>query len=131
MRQLQWGVNYVRWIEYAFSASTMIVLIAMLVGIYELAALLLVFALNAAMILFGWMMELHNQSTARTDWTAFVFGSLGRHRALARDRDLPAARAARARCARLRLCHLCLAVPLLQRLRGEHGAAVPPVRSVA
>jgi hypothetical protein len=76
VRQLQRGVNYARWIEYAFSASTMIVLIAMLVGIYELAALLLIFALNAAMILFGWMMELHNQSMARTDWTAFVFGSL-------------------------------------------------------
>jgi hypothetical protein len=76
VRQLQRGVNYVRWIEYAFSASTMIVLIAMLVGIYELAALLLIFALNAAMILFGWMMELHNQSTARTEWTAYVFGSL-------------------------------------------------------
>jgi hypothetical protein len=74
--QLRRGVNYARWIEYAFSASTMIVLIAMLVGIYELAALVLIFALNAAMILFGWMMELHNQSTARTDWTAFVFGSL-------------------------------------------------------
>ncbi|MFW9916693.1 MAG: heliorhodopsin HeR, partial [Candidatus Thorarchaeota archaeon] len=24
--------------------------------------------------LFGWMMELHNQTTAETDWTAFIFG---------------------------------------------------------
>jgi hypothetical protein len=74
--QLRRGVNYARWIEYAFSASTMIVLIAMLVGVYELAALILVFALNAAMILFGWMMELHNQSTQRTNWTALLLGSL-------------------------------------------------------
>jgi len=29
---------------------------------------------NAAMILFGWLMELHNQSTQRTDWTSFWFG---------------------------------------------------------
>lgn len=68
------GINYARWIEYAFSSSVMIVVIAMLVGIYDLASLLLLFALNATMILFGWMMERHNQSTARTDWTAYWFG---------------------------------------------------------
>jgi len=26
------------------------------------------------MILFGWLMELHNQSTPRTNWTAYWFG---------------------------------------------------------
>jgi hypothetical protein len=26
------------------------------------------------MNLFGYMMELHNQTTKRTDWTAFIFG---------------------------------------------------------
>lgn len=74
--QLARGVNYARWIEYAFSSSLMMVVIAMLVGIYDLAALILVVAANAAMILFGWMMELHNARTERTDWTAFVFGSI-------------------------------------------------------
>ena len=34
------------------------------------------FGVNAAMILFGWMMELHNQTTDSTDWTAFWFGSI-------------------------------------------------------
>jgi hypothetical protein len=28
------------------------------------------------MILFGLMMELHNQTTARTNWTAFAFGCI-------------------------------------------------------
>jgi len=54
----------------------MIVVIAMLSGIYDLSTLVLLFFLNAMMILFGWMMELHNQSTERTDWTAFIFGCI-------------------------------------------------------
>ena len=52
----------------------MMVVIAMLVGIYDIASLILIFALNATMILFGWMMELHNQTTRRTSWTAYWFG---------------------------------------------------------
>jgi hypothetical protein len=70
------GINYARWIEYAFSSSIMIVIIALLVGIYDIAALILLFALNAMMILFGWMMELHNQSTNKTNWTSFYFGCI-------------------------------------------------------
>jgi len=72
-------INPARWIEYSLSASLMLVVIAMLVGIYDLAALIVIFGLNAAMILFGWMMELHNnalQSTSRTNWTSFIFGSI-------------------------------------------------------
>jgi uncharacterized protein (DUF1810 family) len=76
IRNLRKGVNYARWIEYAFSSSLMIVAIAMLFGLYDMAALLLIFALNAMMILFGWMMELDNQTTHKTDWTAFIFGSI-------------------------------------------------------
>ncbi|MBE0429538.1 MAG: heliorhodopsin HeR [Thermoleophilia bacterium] len=67
-------INKARWLEYAFSSSLMIVLIAMLVGMYDLSSLILIFSLNACMIMFGYMMELHNQNTVRTDWTAFVFG---------------------------------------------------------
>jgi hypothetical protein len=74
-RNLRRGINYARWIEYAASASLMIVVIAMLVGIYDVAALLALFALNAAMILFGLMMELHNQAIERTNWTAFWLGA--------------------------------------------------------
>lgn len=74
VRNLKKGINLARWYEYAFSSSIMIVVIAMLCGIYELSSLILIFALNATMILFGLMMELHNQTTEKTDWTAFIFG---------------------------------------------------------
>lgn len=70
------GINPARWIEYALSSSLMIVVIAMLVGLYDVATLIVLFGLNAMMILFGWMMELHNQTTKKTDWTAFWFGSI-------------------------------------------------------
>jgi len=74
------GINYARWIEYFFSSSIMIVIIAMLVGIYDIGSLLLIFFLNGTMILFGWMMELHNnalrQTTGKTNWTSFYFGCL-------------------------------------------------------
>lgn len=70
------GMNPSRWMEYALSSSLMIVVIAMLVGIYDIVSLMALFGLNAMMILFGWMMELHNQTTPKTNWTAFWFGSL-------------------------------------------------------
>lgn len=74
VRNLRKGINYARWYEYAISSSIMIVVIAMLCGIYELSSLILIFALNATMNLFGLMMELHNQTTQKTDWTAYIFG---------------------------------------------------------
>jgi len=74
VRNLQKGINFARWYEYAFSSSVMIVIIAMLCGIFELSSLVLLFALNATMNLFGLMMELHNQTTGKTDWTSYLFG---------------------------------------------------------
>ena len=70
------NINIFRWIEYAFSSSLMIVVISLLVGISDIAALIVIFFLNAMMILFGWMMELHNQTTEKTNWTSFVFGCI-------------------------------------------------------
>lgn len=74
VRNLKRHINFVRWYEYALSASVMIVVIAMLSGMYDLPSLLLIFSLNATMLLFGLMMELHNQKTERTDWTPFIYG---------------------------------------------------------
>lgn len=74
-RNLERRVNYARWIEYSMSASVMIVLIAMFVGIRDLAAIIGLFAVNAAMILFGLLMERHQQPGS-TDWTAFWFGAI-------------------------------------------------------
>ncbi|KKQ10766.1 MAG: hypothetical protein US23_C0025G0008 [candidate division WS6 bacterium GW2011_GWE1_36_69] len=47
---LKKGINYARWIEYAFSSSIMIVVVSMLVGVYDFSTLLLIFFLNAMMI---------------------------------------------------------------------------------
>ena len=44
------GRNYFRWVEYSLSSSLMIVLIAMLSGISEVAALIALFGVNASMI---------------------------------------------------------------------------------
>jgi len=73
---LKKGMNPVRFYEYALSSSLMIVLIGMLIGLWDLGALILIFTLNATMNLFGIMMELHNQHTQKTDWTAFIYGSI-------------------------------------------------------
>lgn len=51
------GHNHARWVEYSVSASVMIVLIAMLTGISDVAALGAIFAANAAMIFFGLVQE--------------------------------------------------------------------------
>lgn len=75
-KNLAKGANYGRWIEYSFSSSIMIVIIAMLVGIYDISALIPIFFVNVSMIFFGWMMELHNQTTTKTNWTSFVFGCI-------------------------------------------------------
>jgi hypothetical protein len=76
VRNLEKGMNPARFYEYALSSSWMIVLIALLVGFQDLGGLILIFGLNATMNLFGIMMELHNQTTSRTNWTAFVFGCI-------------------------------------------------------
>jgi hypothetical protein len=74
-RNLDARANYARWIEYSISASIMIVLIALFVGIRDVAALLAIFGVNTAMILFGLLME-RQQKPGSTDWRAFWFGSL-------------------------------------------------------
>lgn len=72
--QITRGMNLFRWMEYSITSSLMIVVIAMLCGVYDLSSLILLFSLNACMILFGWLMEIHNQTTKKTDWTSFIFG---------------------------------------------------------
>lgn len=73
--QLKENRNYYRWIEYSFSSSLMVVLIAGLVGITDIAALISIFGVNAMMILFGLLMEKYEQP-GKPDWTAFIYGCL-------------------------------------------------------
>lgn len=75
-KQLKKGMNHFRWYEYALSSSVMICLIAVLFGVYDIGALLLLFALNASMNLFGLLMEKINSYTQKIDWTAFIFGAI-------------------------------------------------------
>ncbi|MGH3477358.1 MAG: heliorhodopsin HeR [Nocardioidaceae bacterium] len=56
-RMLLNGRNYYRWVEYSLSASLMAVLIALLSGISDAAALIAIFGVNAAMIFFGLLQE--------------------------------------------------------------------------
>ena len=76
VENLKRGMNPIRFYEYALSSSLMIVLIGMLAGLWDLGAIILIFGLNAMMNLFGIMMELHNQTTQKTNWTAFIYGSV-------------------------------------------------------
>jgi len=64
-RDLERGMNRFRWYEYALSSSLMIVLIALLFGVYDIGALLLIIAANASMNLFGLDMEEINQYTKK------------------------------------------------------------------
>jgi len=75
-RELAARRNRFRWVEYALSASLMIVLIAGLTGVTDVVALLALFGVNAAMILFGWLMETERDPGPGVDWTPFVFGCL-------------------------------------------------------
>lgn len=70
------GINRLRWIEYAFSASTMMVGIALLSGVYDGAALLSIFALTAIMNLCGLAMERFNQGKRETSWLAYGIGCI-------------------------------------------------------
>ncbi len=67
--------NEQRWVEYAFSSSLMIVLIAMITGIADVAALVALFGVNASMILFGWLQERYEEP-GRARWWPFVFGCI-------------------------------------------------------
>jgi hypothetical protein len=73
---LKKGMNPYRWYEYAFSSSIMIVLICTFVGILDFWSLTMIFVLNAMMIMFGYEMELLNQTTEKTNWSPFILGCI-------------------------------------------------------
>ena len=70
------GQNPIRWVEYSFSSSVMIVVIAALAGVQEVGTLIAIFGVNAAMILFGWSMEIANEGRERPQWLHYVFGCI-------------------------------------------------------
>jgi hypothetical protein len=73
---LKKGMNPYRWYEYAFSSSIMIVLIALFVGVWDFWSLAMFFVLNAMMIMFGYLMEVVNQKTEKTNWSPYILGCI-------------------------------------------------------
>lgn len=73
---LKKGINRARWIEYAISASVMMVSISLLVGIYDSMTLTLIFGATAVMNLCGLVMEIHNQGTKKAHWVSYWVGCL-------------------------------------------------------
>jgi len=69
-------MNPGRWIEYSFSASLMIVIIAMLTRISDVGTLIALFALTGVMNLMGLVMEVHNQTTKKTSWLSYNIGCI-------------------------------------------------------
>ena len=70
------GQNPIRWVEYSFSSSVMIVVIAALAGVQEIGTFIAIFGANVAMILFGWSMEIANEGRERPQWLHYVFGCI-------------------------------------------------------
>ncbi len=76
-RDLERGINRFRWAEYALSATTMVILLAVYWGITTINALVVVAGANVAMILFGYLQERMNPpGRTSTTMLPFWFGSL-------------------------------------------------------
>jgi hypothetical protein len=67
--------NYFRWVEYSVSSSIMIWLILAINGVTDIGALFSIFAVNAAMILFGALQEKYEQPGSG-GLLPFIFGSM-------------------------------------------------------
>jgi hypothetical protein len=70
------GINRVRWYEYGISASTMMLAIAMLSGVSDISTLIMIFGATLVMNLCGLIMEVHNQTTQKTNWLSYVVGTI-------------------------------------------------------
>jgi hypothetical protein len=74
-RMLAREQNFARWTEYSISASLMMVLIAMITGVTDFGALLAIFGVNTAMILFGAVQEMIGRpSQGKSNWWPYIFG---------------------------------------------------------
>lgn len=70
--------NHFRWVEYSLSSSAMIVLIAMLTGISDVAALVALFGVNASMIFFGAVQEKYEEpgGSLMPFWLGCIAGAI-------------------------------------------------------
>jgi hypothetical protein len=78
LKNVENGINPLRWYEYSLSSSIMIVLLAVMFGVTTVEGLIGVFGLNAVMNLLGLLMEKMNPpGRLKTDWTAHFVGWIG------------------------------------------------------
>ena len=75
-KNLKNHMNKTRWVEYAFSASTMMIAIAILSGVYDMSSLVMIFGLTAVMNLCGLIMEVWNQKSKTVNWISYVVGCI-------------------------------------------------------
>lgn len=79
-QNLEQGINKARWVEYSISASTMMVGISLLSGIYDISSLIMIFSLTAIMNLMGLVMELWNNDRAKLNlplsWLSYIIGCI-------------------------------------------------------
>ena len=127
-RMLLSGRNDYRWVEYSLSASLMAVLIALLSGISDAAALIAIFGVNAAMIFFGLIPGALRAS--RREDAALLARLRGGCLPVALDRDIPGWDRHGRPSTRIRLRDLRLTVCLLHVLRRGSVAAVPAGRAL-
>jgi hypothetical protein len=75
LKQIDKGINALRWYEYALSSSLMIVLLSIMFGVTTIEGLIAVFGINAVMNLLGLLMEKMNPpERTKTDWSAHFIG---------------------------------------------------------
>ncbi len=71
------GINRFRWVEYSFSATLMVVILAAYSGITDITGVITIAGANVAMILFGWLQETSNPpNRTTTDMKPFWFGTV-------------------------------------------------------
>lgn len=69
--------NLARWAEYSISASLMMILIAMITGVSDAGAIIAIFGVNTAMILFGAVQEMMDPpSEGNVNWWPYIFGCI-------------------------------------------------------
>lgn len=73
---LKTRINKLRWVELALTGGLMMSTVAMLSGILDVAALVMIFALTAVAGLLGWAAENSLQSGRSAGWLGFWVGSL-------------------------------------------------------
>ncbi len=75
-RELANERNRFRWVEYSLSSTLMMLLISLVTGLTDVAALIGIAGANIAMILFGWIMEMVNRPGEQVWWSPFWFGCI-------------------------------------------------------